>query len=152
MKGRRFQERRAPKHEEAAETMWLPLMSAGCYQILTTVLLVFLIVPTEISPVSIQQQHDAKLVQHQINGQPVQNTATMRVKQVLPTEWPAPPVQVSSREIEKQIVDRILGEGYDKRIRPAGSGVSNTTKSGEYLGMEDDYRVVVCRSSSQRER
>lgn len=25
----------------------------------------------------------------------------------------------SNREIEKQIVDRILGEGYDKRIRPA---------------------------------
>lgn len=37
--------------------------------------------------------------------------------------------QASSREIEKQIVDKILGEGYDKRIRPAGSG--NASKPGE---------------------
>lgn len=39
--------------------------------------------------------------------------------------------QASSREIEKQIVDRILGEGYDKRIRPAGSGPYNASRSGE---------------------
>lgn len=40
--------------------------------------------------------------------------------------------QASSREIEKQIVDRILGEGYDKRIRPAGSGPHNASRPGEY--------------------
>jgi len=30
-----------------------------------------------------------------------------------------------NRELEKQIVDKILGEGYDKRIRP--SGINNKT-------------------------
>lgn len=45
--------------------------------------------------------------------------------QQLPSSFP----QASSREIEKQIVDKILGEGYDKRIRPAGSG--NASKPGE---------------------
>lgn len=39
--------------------------------------------------------------------------------------------QASSREIEKQIVDRILGEGYDKRIRPAGSGPHNASRPGK---------------------
>lgn len=41
----------------------------------------------------------------------------------------APAVQ-SSREIEKQIVDKILGEGYDKRIRPAGTFILNASKPG----------------------
>lgn len=41
------------------------------------------------------------------------------------------PVTGSSREIEKQIVDKILGEGYDKRIRPAGSGPYNASKPGK---------------------
>lgn len=40
-------------------------------------------------------------------------------------------VQASSREMEKQIVDKILGEGYDKRIRPAGSGPYNASKPGK---------------------
>lgn len=40
--------------------------------------------------------------------------------------------QASSREIEKQIVDKILGEGYDKRIRPAGSGPYNASRPGKY--------------------
>lgn len=45
------------------------------------------------------------------------------------------PPQVSSREIEKQIVDRILGEGYDKRIRPAGSArFSNGSQPGKFGG------------------
>lgn len=39
--------------------------------------------------------------------------------------------QASSREIEKQIVDKILGEGYDKRIRPAGSGPYNASRPGK---------------------
>lgn len=39
--------------------------------------------------------------------------------------------QTSSREIEKQIVDKILGEGYDKRIRPAGSGPYNASRPGK---------------------
>lgn len=38
----------------------------------------------------------------------------------------------SSREVEKAIVDQILGEGYDKRIRPAGSGLPNASKPGEF--------------------
>lgn len=38
---------------------------------------------------------------------------------------------LSSREIEKQIVDKILGEGYDKRIRPAGSGPYNASRPGK---------------------
>lgn len=33
--------------------------------------------------------------------------------------------QGMNRELEKQIVDKILGEGYDKRIRP--SGINNKT-------------------------
>jgi len=38
-----------------------------------------------------------------------------------------------NRELEKQIVDKILGEGYDKRIRP--SGINNKTgQNGKYLG------------------
>jgi hypothetical protein len=45
---------------------------------------------------------------------------------------PVIPPQLSSREVEKAIVDRILGEGYDKRIRPAGSGAFNTSKPGEF--------------------
>lgn len=40
-------------------------------------------------------------------------------------------IQASSREIEKQIVDKILGEGYDKRIRPAGSSAYNASRPGE---------------------
>lgn len=37
-----------------------------------------------------------------------------------------------NRELEKQIVDKILGEGYDKRIRP--SGINNKTgQNGELL-------------------
>lgn len=37
-----------------------------------------------------------------------------------------------NRELEKQIVDKILGEGYDKRIRP--SGINNKTgQNGEFL-------------------
>lgn len=40
-------------------------------------------------------------------------------------------LQASSREIEKQIVDKILGEGYDKRIRPAGSGPYNASRPGK---------------------
>ena len=40
-------------------------------------------------------------------------------------------IQASSREIEKQIVDKILGEGYDKRIRPAGSGPYNASRPGK---------------------
>lgn len=49
---------------------------------------------------------------------------------------PALPPQLSSREAEKAIVDRILGEGYDKRIRPAGSSTPsqyNTSTMGECL-------------------
>lgn len=34
-------------------------------------------------------------------------------------------VKPQGRELEKQIVDKILGEGYDKRIRP--SGINNKT-------------------------
>lgn len=41
--------------------------------------------------------------------------------------------QASSREIEKQIVDKILGEGYDKRIRPAGSGPYNASRPGKSI-------------------
>lgn len=48
-------------------------------------------------------------------------------QQQAPTK--APGVQ-SSREIEKQIVDKILGEGYDKRIRPAGTFILNASKPG----------------------
>lgn len=43
-------------------------------------------------------------------------------------------IQASSREIEKQIVDKILGEGYDKRIRPAGSGPYNASRPGKFRG------------------
>lgn len=51
-----------------------------------------------------------------------------------PAAGPEPviPPQLSSREVEKAIVDRILGDGYDKRIRPAGSAIFNTTKPGEF--------------------
>lgn len=38
--------------------------------------------------------------------------------------------QLQKRELEKHIVDEILGEGYDKRIRP--SGINNKTgQNGE---------------------
>ena len=47
------------------------------------------------------------------------------------------PTLLSSREAEKAIVDRILGDGYDKRIRPAGSltaGKQTANKTGEFVG------------------
>lgn len=45
---------------------------------------------------------------------------------------PARP-QGLSRELEKQIVDKILGEGYDKRIRPSGAFNNKTGQHGELL-------------------
>lgn len=36
-----------------------------------------------------------------------------------------------NRELEKQIVDKILGEGYDKRIRPSGKN-NRTGSNGKW--------------------
>lgn len=48
------------------------------------------------------------------------------------TPEPVMTQQLSSRQMEKKIVDGILGEFYyDKRIRPPGSGALNTSKPGE---------------------
>lgn len=44
----------------------------------------------------------------------------------------APNNKLPNREIEKQIVDKILGEGYDKRIRPSGMPPNKTL--GEVKG------------------
>lgn len=50
-----------------------------------------------------------------------------------------------NRELEKQIVDKILGEGYDKRIRPSGFN-NKTKKNGKLSGncFQFDVTFVVC--------
>lgn len=57
----------------------------------------------------------------------------------------------SSREVEKQIVDRILGQGYDRRIRPAGSlQYSNSSSEGKSharelaLSLNASIRLTSC--------
>lgn len=68
--------------------------------------------------------------QQSVKTQPLLSPAGAAASQSLLSALPAsqqPPKQPSNREIEKQIVDRILGEGYDKRIRPAGPGPRNET-------------------------
>lgn len=64
------------------------------------------------------------------NGQQTSGLLVGSVNPVASTKLTEP--QTSSREIEKQIVDKILGEGYDKRIRPAGSGRYNASRPGKY--------------------
>jgi len=61
-------------------------------------------------------------------GQPALVTGGGQPKATKSAEF----AQASSREIEKQIVDKILGEGYDKRIRPAGSSPYNASRPGEF--------------------
>lgn len=65
------------------------------------------------------------------NGQQTNGLLVGTNSVLMPTTKLTEP-QASSREIEKQIVDKILGEGYDKRIRPAGSGPYNASRPGEY--------------------
>lgn len=72
-----------------------------------------------------------------INGNQLQQTPTpikasvISTGQVTSGKQTTDSPQASSREIEKQIVDKILGEGYDKRIRPAGSGPYNASRPGK---------------------
>lgn len=66
----------------------------------------------------------------QLSGQPASQSAARLGVATAP--HPAELVQASSREMEKQIVDKILGQGYDKRIRPAGSGPHNASSPGEF--------------------
>jgi len=87
----------------------------------------------QVDATTIQELHASKLsTQEHLTSIPhsIQAMALTKAKQKLGTDLLGAPVQVSSREIEKQIVDRILGEGYDKRIRPAGSSVANSSKPG----------------------
>lgn len=51
-------------------------------------------------------------------------------------------VKPQGRELEKQIVDKILGEGYDKRIRP--SGINNKTgQNGKRATLEGRIQVQI---------
>lgn len=101
--------------------------------VLCAFLVVVCVYPQAIEAISIQQQAAAAAAAKAMgSGGQQQQQPLIKVKQVVidPLAQVAP-IQFSSREIEKQIVDRILGEGYDKRIRPAGSGLTNTSKPGK---------------------
>lgn len=69
--------------------------------------------------------HELQAASSPTTTQMTSSSSNLQVQQAVK----APLVQ-SSREIEKQIVDKILGEGYDKRIRPAGTFILNASKPG----------------------
>lgn len=100
-----------------------------------TVLLLLLVAHhLDATSITLSQQQVAPLngiIQHQqqISSNQIKASATMGPSGA--TTASNLPKLPSNREIEKQIVDRILGEGYDKRIRPAGPGPRNNTQPGK---------------------
>lgn len=86
----------------------------------------------QVEAISINQPKQPLQQQMQVAKQ-VQNVNNI-VKLASPAAEGAPqPAQKrDSRQVEKEIVDKILGiQSYDKRIRPAGSGPANATRPGK---------------------
>lgn len=66
------------------------------------------------------------------SASPLQN-ATTDTEQAAPApREPTISRHLSSRQMEKAILDRILADGYDRRIRPAGLVAANASESGEW--------------------
>lgn len=88
--------------------------------------------------------------QQQQQQQQIKNVATPGTGSILNSASPvggiANPqnqnvIRGHSREIEKQIVDKILGEGYDKRIRPAGTTTNSSKIPSKFNIIYDIYKV-----------